>query len=164
MKARIEFENIETKGLKYSPQTGIIYRSYPTTNGTRSKAGPIMGKNGRGYKCIHVERRLWRQHRLAFSFMGERLKDNELVDHINGNIIDNRWCNLKIVDHRVNCLNRKHHRDGGEPYIRKHSIWNYWEVKTPKIGKSSYLGIYKSLNSAKKARDIYLKNFTGVEK
>ena len=144
----------ETRGLKYSPQTGLIYRSYPTTEGTRSKAVPIIGRNGRGYRCINVGRKLWRQHRLIFSFMAHRLSKHELVDHINGDITDNRWENLRIVTPRENCLNRRRHREGKEPYIR-YNIYGTYEIYIH-IEGNSYHGSYRSLSEAIQVRDSLL--------
>lgn len=34
------------------------------------------------------------------------LKDGEQIDHINGDTLDNRICNLRIVDNRTNCWNQ----------------------------------------------------------
>ena len=50
------------------------------------------------------------------------------VDHINGNKLDNRKCNLRIVPHYVNLLNGRKHVDSSNNYKGVHfnGEWGYY--------------------------------------
>ncbi len=53
----------------------------------------------------------------------------DIVDHINGNTLDNRKCNLRIVTTRENCQNRHDERTSRFPGV-------HWD-KSKQLWKSS---------------------------
>lgn len=66
------------------------------------KGGTI---NRAGYRIINVLGKRTREHRdIIEKFIGRKLKSNEVIHHINGNRLDNRLENLKIMN------KKEHHR------------------------------------------------------
>lgn len=67
-----------------------------------------------------------------------------VVDHINGNTLDNRRANLRIVTNRENQMNQKKHRSGklcGTCYIKLSRKW----LSSIKIdGFKKHLGYFKT--------------------
>jgi hypothetical protein len=79
------------------------------------------------------------------------------IDHINGNKIDNRIDNLRIVTHRVNMQNRKTHRAGrlvGASYFKER---NYWRSDIRIDKKNITIGYYKTEQEAHEAYKIACK-------
>lgn len=85
------------------------------------------------------------------------------IDHINGNSLDNRRQNLRIVTNRQNCSNQKHHR--GEKKKSSSYVGVSWSKNAGKWrayisfdGTQRHLGYYLTQEDASKAyQNEYLK-------
>lgn len=86
--------------ISYNKDTGKFTRTFK--NGVVRSVGHITKK---GYVRFKFEGKMVLAHRIAFLFMGENIP--ELVDHINGQRSDNRWCNLRPATHSDNSCNAK---------------------------------------------------------
>lgn len=83
-------------------------------------------------------------------------KTGEIIDHINGDKLDNRRENLRIVDYSENGYNRKLATDNksGEFFITYSKSRNYYSVTID----GRYVGGSQSLDEAVRIRDEHLKD------
>jgi hypothetical protein len=90
--------------LDYDPETGLFrWRQ----NISRHRAGAVAGSQStKGYMEVRYKGKFYLAHRLAFLWMTGRWP-NPMVDHINGDGADNRWCNLREASATQNAANRK---------------------------------------------------------
>lgn len=94
------------------------------------RKGKIAGSmTSCGYWQIRLNKICYRAHRLAWFVTYGEWPDDE-IDHINGNPLDNRIENLRIVDRAGNSQNRwKAHRDNlscgllGVTWNKQHQRW-----------------------------------------
>jgi hypothetical protein len=72
--------------------------------------------------------------------------DGGFTDHINGNTLDNRKSNLRIVNSSQNARNRGLSRINTSGYkgvvFRQRGKWNYWEAKIGVNNKRLFLGCF----------------------
>ena len=89
--------------------------------------------------------------------------DNLVVDHINGNPLDNRKCNLRICTIQQNGMNRKvaSNNNSGCTGVSKVKRYNKWQANIGYKGKSYYLGLYDTKEEAIKARKEAEKKYFG---
>lgn len=75
------------------------------------------------------------------------------VDHINGNKLDNRRCNLRPVTHQQNLQNCDLRKDNtsGEKGVSWHKNAKKWESYIKANGKRIHLGLFNSKEDAVRA-------------
>jgi len=86
------------------------------------------------------------------------------IDHINGNGLDNRRCNLRTATRSQNAANcRKHNRNASSKFkgVRWCNWVNQWMVRISKNYKSIFIGYFKSEKEAAKAYNEKAKEFFG---
>lgn len=76
------------------------------------------------------------------------------IDHINGNPLDNRKCNLRFATQMQNCWNRKikSTNTSGVTGVRREHKCNTWHAEIMVNYKIINLGNYKNKEDAIKAR------------
>ena len=76
------------------------------------------------------------------------------VDHINGDPTDNRKCNLRVVNHRTNMLNRKmqHNNKSGVVGVHWRPEEQKWIAQIARNGACSRVGSFKVFEEAIAAR------------
>jgi len=105
--------------VRYSPDNGVF--TWLLDRSDKVKAGGIAGgaSKSSGYKRICIDYKLYPQHRLAFLYMEGDFPPC-LVDHINGDRSDNRWCNLRRADDVQNAQNKGVRSDNTSGHI---GVW-----------------------------------------
>lgn len=89
-----------------------------------------------GYYQVRIERRTYRIHRIIPILLGESIKDGWVVDHKNGNKVENKAENLRIVDLDTNAKNRISRKSNvGIPYIHYNDKLKRYQVTIVLFGK-----------------------------
>jgi hypothetical protein len=105
---------------------------------------------------IRIFKNTFFAHRLAFILMEGR-EPIEQIDHINGNSLDNRWCNIReCVDYqnKQNLTVRSNSSTKVQGvYFFKKRLKKPYEARIRLRGKKYYLGTFKT---AKEAGQAYL--------
>lgn len=85
------------------------------------------------------------------------------IDHINGDKLDCRRTNLRIVTRQQNSLNKAKHKDNTSGYKGVH--WfkrdKKWQAQICNAGKRYHLGYYKDIREAAKAYNNAAKKLHG---
>lgn len=108
---------------------------------------------GNGYKHGCINYKYFRAHRVVYALYHNKWPDYG-IDHINGNPLDNRPCNLRDVPSIENSRNMKlskRNKSGhtGVSYIKRERRWKAHVVVK---GKALHIGQYATKNEAILAR------------
>lgn len=136
--------------LHYSPDTGLFH--WLVRRGS-AVAGQQAGcVNALGYWVIRWQGKLELAHRLAWLYSHGEWPEAEL-DHVNGDVADNRLMNLRPASHSENSLNRKVHRDNQSGFkgVAFHGQSRRWRARIMIGGSSKSLGLYDSPELAHQA-------------
>lgn len=129
----------------------IKYRWY----GHKSQRGNVYAINR---NSIDGRKTTLRMHRVILKLPPAVFdREKREVDHIDGNTLNNKKENLRIVTHQQNCWNSKKIKDSISPYKGvcfdcRRSLW-YSRIRFN--GKNKFLGYFKTEKEAAHAYDKY---------
>ena len=89
-------------------------------------------------------------------YMHRFIMEGDLIDHINGNGLDNRKSNLRLADKSLNAINSKIRSDNSTGYrgVTFNKKANKYMAEISRNGKKTYLGLF---NTAEEAHGAYIK-------
>jgi hypothetical protein len=139
-------------------------RTIPLTNGTHAivddadfevLSGITWGVNSEGYpvrrKSLEGRRYMVGMHR---EIMGCTKGDGRFIDHVNGNVLDNRRSNLRFCSKAENSRNRKRHAGnksgfkGVSPKQKTPTSRVRWVAQILIAGKKKHLGRFDTPEEA----------------
>ena len=138
--------------LKYNPETGDIFR-YIKSRNRYKVVGTI---NGHGYRqigmTINDRQKILYVHRIAWFVTYGELPN--IIDHIDGNRINNKISNLRPCTHQENQFNRdkSNNNTSGFKGVSWDKRGKKWKSEIRNNGKKMYLG---SFNCPKEASEVY---------
>jgi hypothetical protein len=140
--------------LHYFPETGDFIWLNPTS--FRVKRGDVAGTlavNNRGrakphpHLLIRVHGVKYLAHRLAWLFGHGVDPSDKQIDHINGDSLDNRLCNLRLVTCAENLWNIHQAQSLSRSGVRgayQHKQTGNWISEISINGKKRHLGVFKT--------------------
>ena len=90
--------------FRYDRASGKLYKTNTArTVSTVLKEREVTSKNMDGYIVTQFCGRTCLAHRIIYKLeTGNDVPDGYVLDHINGDKGDNKWCNLRVVDYSEN--------------------------------------------------------------
>lgn len=119
----------------------------------------VGSKRGIYYPARTLAGLVQKLHRLVIG-----ARPGQIIDHINGDPLDNRLCNLRICTQSQNMMNRRPNRKSSSPY--KGVTFSFPDSSNPYCariridGRKTHLGCFATAEDAARAYDLAaLKHF-----
>jgi hypothetical protein len=145
-KTRVKLIDSElVRQLFYYIDGGLVW----ATNKGRAKIGDRPHKNSNGYNVFKIDGIPYLEHRLIWAWHDKPF--SPLLDHINGNILDNRIENLRAATHSQNMRNSQKpvNNTSGIKGVYWQKDKKMWRVQIWNHGKQQYLGRFHDIDEAK---------------
>jgi hypothetical protein len=146
--------------LTYSPETGLFY--WKEKRGRRQTEHPAGTRTHYGYNGIRVDGVTYGAHRLAILYMTGAMPEND-VDHIDGDVSNDRFVNLRECTHSQNLKNMKRHADNSSGFkgVYTATKGRSWFAQIHSDGTLHYLGSFPNRDEAAAAYDEAARSLHG---
>ena len=105
MKGELTAEDVRA-AFTYDPDTGVIERRDSSAK-RREHTGTINHRRDTSYRVLCLNYRKLYAHRVAWLIAHGEIDSGLVIDHINGDGLDNRLENLRLVPRSLNQRNRR---------------------------------------------------------
>ena len=144
--------------LTYSPDTGLFH--WLVSRGSKG-SGFVAGYiETDGRPKVHLFGKRYIQSRLAYFYMTGAWPKEE-VDHINRDVGDNRWCNLRAATRSENCRNMPALSRSKTGIKGVWFIAGRYRAEIMLHGKRHYLGRFKTKEAAQQAYRVAAEKLHG---
>ena len=111
-----------------------------------------LHKTPKNYYAYRNERNgSWRRRQLIHHFLLGTETSDTLIDHVNGNGLDNRRENLRICSKKENCRNTPKRCNNTSGYKGVGKCGKKWRAMIGVDGKRTHLGVFENIIDAVKA-------------
>lgn len=147
--------------LNYNPDTGEFHWKIATSNVIKvgARAGCVRAD---GYLTIRADNKPELSHRLAFVYMTGTCP--KVIDHIDGDVANNKWCNLREATFVTNQYNSKIRKDNKTGVKGVYTRGDKFGARIRHNGKVIYVGSFQTIAEAevnlKRVRESLHKEFT----
>lgn len=142
----------------YDREKGELYWTNPPQPNTKRLKGKLAGTINRdGYLNVTHMKQGFRVHRIIW-YLEKGYWPERVIDHIDGNKLNNKISNLRECSHTENMRNTYRHRAGkllGTGYHKQHQKWRAFMRRD---GRQIQLGMF---NSEIEAHQAYLRAVNG---
>ena len=137
--------------VSYNPETGwFVWCGDHQRAGMR--AGSISSSGHR--REIHSKGVRYFEHTLAWAYMTGQWVTDRVVDHINGDPLDNRFANLRLATLTQNQGNRRRSRHSKSPYKGVRLERGTWVAMINESGRRTRIGRYRTAEEAAEAYHV----------
>ena len=148
----MEFQELD-RLHRYDAETGDIFhkidKGRKDGGGRQAKAGEIATNKTGGYLAVRFRRNGRRvgylAHRVAWLLYYGVDPGEKEIDHIDGNPVNNKISNLRLVDHQGNMRNKRKRstNTSGVQGVSWHKGTGKWRAYIADRGEQQYLGIFE---------------------
>lgn len=154
------------KFISYNPETGKFF--WIKQGNWKAVAGRESGSLfrcaiGLTYRIVSFGRTNYLAHRLAWWWIHGKMPP-DMIDHINGNGLDNRICNLRLATQSQNMANWTRRAKRNCYRGVSHKGYNFpkpWQARIGHQGVRLYLGTFANKKDAARAYDKAAKELFG---
>ncbi|AUR97566.1 AP2/ERF domain protein [Vibrio phage 1.242.O._10N.261.54.B2] len=148
---QIDIDHIK-EHVNYNRDTGVLtWRKNFFKTKVDSEVGSVSNL---GYRKFGLSGTTYLSHRVVWAIHYSE-QPPEIIDHINGNRLDNRIANLRSSDHTENAENQRKAMRSNKTskYLGVSKFKGRWRARIKARGKYIFLGYHET---EEQARDAYL--------
>jgi len=140
--------------LRYDPETGKLYWKVRLAKRIRigDEAGDLLLRPTNTYRRVKIDGVLYMSHRLAW-LLHYSVWPEDQIDHKDGNGLNNRIENLRVVTNQENQKNRRMQRSNtsGVTGVCWDKARGKWRAQIHIDGKKKHLGYFADIDEAAEA-------------